>query len=275
MATRVPVADPNEGEVIRAPIVTTLLGLVAGTLSALLGIGGGLIMVPAMVHVLRFRSQRAVGTSLAVIIPTAIVAAWQYHQQYPFNMWVVVWLSVGGVFGALIGAHIANAIGAKQLRRIFGLFVIVTAVVMMVTQGPPTADAAHRTVTLLDAVLLIVTGVFVGIVSGLLGVGGGLVMVPALVLGLGYSQHLAQGASLAVIVPVALSGTSAHARRGNISGRVAFFLTLGAVIGAYVIGGRVDRITDQQLRMLFGIFLFVIGLSMIIQRRERDATAPR
>src|SRR5205085_629046 len=148
-------------EITRAPATATAVGLAAGGLSALLGIGGGLIMVPAMVYLLRVRQQRAHGTSLAVIMPAALAAVYRYHQA--------------------------------------------------------------------------------GLVSGLLGVGGGIVMVPAIVFLLGREQHVAQGVSLAVIIPVSVSGAFIHYRKGNLIPSLALWLSVGAVIGATVVGAVVQR----------------------------------
>jgi len=255
-------------EITNAPVTAFVLGLAAGVGSALLGIGGGLVMVPGMVYFLRIRQHRAVGTSLAVILPTAIAAAWRYHHEATvrhepgLNGWVILWLAVGGVFGARYGAVLANALGARQLRRIFGVFVVATGM-WMIIRAPvaqavvtPVMDAAH-------ALQMVGVGVLVGVVSGLLGVGGGLVMVPALALLMGYHQHLAQGTSLAVIIPVSISGALIHLQKGNIIWSLATWLSAGAVIGAYVMAANVFDIERETLRMIFGVFLIIMGVSMV------------
>jgi len=241
-----------------------LVGWVAGIFSALLGVGGGLIMVPAMALFLNIRAQRAVATSLAVIIPTALVGAWRYHQAVPLDLLVILWLSLGGTVGGVVGAIIANLLGARQLRRLFGVFVIGVGVVMLtrVTDVSPSAAAPHGA----GPLELIGVGVLVGVLSGLLGVGGGLVMVPALVLMLGYGQHLAQGTSLAVIIPVSLSGTVVHARKGNILWDFAAWLAVGALLGAWLMTGWVRAIPGDTLRMAFAVFMMVIGVSMVLSK---------
>lgn len=254
-------------EITHAPATALAIGLIAGVGSALLGIGGGLVMVPAMVFMLRIRQHRATGTSLAVILPTAAAAVAQYGLAQR-DLPVVLTLGVGGVVGATLGAILAALLGAKQLRSLFGIFVMLTGVVMLL----PKIQSATQVAGPLDfgqGLLLAGTGVLVGIVSGLLGVGGGLVMVPVLVLILGFTQKEAQGLSLAVIIPVSLSGVIAHYRRGNVVTGLAVWLSIGAVIGATVMGHYVQRIENGTLRALFGVFLILVGLSMARSRPAR------
>jgi uncharacterized membrane protein YfcA len=264
--------EPEElPEITRAPARAFLIGLMAGAFSALLGVGGGLIMVPAMVAMLRLSQHRAVGTSLAVILPTAAVAALQYNHSFEqtgqtgMHLPVIVWLAVGGVVGATIGAMLAAAIGAKSLRRMFGVFVMASGVGMIVKAviSPAATSAALAQINLIQGLELLGVGTLVGVIAGLLGVGGGLVMVPALSFLLGYNQHLAQGTSLAVIIPVSISGAIAHSRRGNIVWPLVGPMALGAALAAAVMTSSVFRIDAPLLRILFGIFMVVIGISMV------------
>ena len=103
-------------------------------------------------------------------------------------------------------------------------------------------------------------GLFTGIVSGLMGIGGGNVMVPASTILLHLDQHQAQGVSLVVIVPTAISGTWSHYRRGNVNVRVALFLIPGAIVGG-LIGGRIAQyVPSDQLRVIFGIILLYFAM---------------
>jgi uncharacterized protein len=265
-------------DVRRYRVTAFAVGLTAGLFSALFGVGGGLIMVPAMALLLNIRAQRAVATSLAVIIPTGLVGALEYSRHLKgqghsgLDLMVVLWLGLGGVGGGVIGAIVANLIGAKQLKRIFGVFVVAVGAYMLMRTGGPADGAAVSQSR--GALEMVGVGVLVGIVSGLLGVGGGIVMVPALVLLLGYSQHLAQGTSLAVIIPVSISGTLVHASKGNVIWSFAFWLAAGAMIGAGIMGSVVVNIPNDQLRLMFGIFMILVGASMMVTRKGESPAPP-
>lgn len=108
-------------------------------------------------------------------------------------------------------------------------------------------------------------GVLVGAVSALFGVGGGLLMVPFMVLVLGESQHLAEGTSLLVIIPTALTGAIAHTRRGYVSFRHSGLVALGGVAGAYAGASLALTIPERPLRVIFTVLLLVVAAHLIWQ----------
>ncbi len=120
---------------------------------------------------------------------------------------------------------------------------------------------------------LLAVGVAAGFFAGLLGVGGGVVVVPAMVLFLGFDQHVAQGTSLVVMIPAALVGSWTNYRRGSLSLRDALLLAVGGVIGA--LGGSLFALSldDVVLRRLFALFLIVIAARMLLPRLIRDREA--
>jgi uncharacterized membrane protein YfcA len=124
-------------------------------------------------------------------------------------------------------------------------------------------------VTPLDLVELIAIGLGAGVLSGLLGIGGGLVMVPAMALLLGFDQHVAQGTSLLVIIPAALSGTVTHYRNGRVSLRDAGFLAIGGAAAAALGSVLALSVDDAVLRKLFAGFLVLVALQIILGRGRR------
>jgi uncharacterized membrane protein YfcA len=114
--------------------------------------------------------------------------------------------------------------------------------------------------------LTVAFGLVTGILSGLLGVGGGIIMVPYLVLVLGADQHLAEGTSLLVMVPTAIVGAISHGRRGLVNWSVAPMLAIGGAMGAYG-GSRLALLTPAGiLTKLFAVFLFLVGIRLLLQR---------
>ena len=115
-------------------------------------------------------------------------------------------------------------------------------------------------------------GAGAGVLAGMLGVGGGVLFIPALVFLLGWDQHLAQGVSLAVIIPVSVSGALIHTRKGHVIPTLAFWLSVGAVIAASVVGTAVQRFSSESLRTLFGVFLVMMGVTMVARPLHRRIT---
>jgi uncharacterized membrane protein YfcA len=259
-------------EKTRSPVTALVIGLVAGFLSVLLGVGGGSFMVPALVLLLNLRAPRAVGTALAAVVPSAALGVWAYAENPAVHLdgWAVAELAAGNVIGALGGALLARRIAIHPLRRYLGVGVVVTGMVMvfqatrLAELGVAPGEAPHYPWLALAA-----AGGVAGLLGVLLGFGGGAVMVPLLVLGLGYPEKLAQGLSLGVVVPVALSGALGHCRRGNIVPLLATWLAVGAVIGVAVTGWWVQRLSDPILRTLFGALLVLFGVSMVANKGRR------
>lgn len=127
----------------------------------------------------------------------------------------------------------------------------------------------------MELVLLVVVGAAVGIVSALFGIGGGLLMVPFMVLVVGFDQHLAQGTSLAVIIPTAIAGVIAHHKRGFVDFRVAVALAAGGIAGVYA-GTQVALATQgSRLRLIFGLVVIALGIRLVVQGVRAERTEPR
>ncbi|MGI6405070.1 MAG: sulfite exporter TauE/SafE family protein [Syntrophaceticus sp.] len=108
-------------------------GFAAGWLSALLGIGGGVILVPMMTFFFKVPIQQAVGTSLAIIIPTALMGAWTHYNLNNLNLKLAIVLAVGAVIGSYVGAMSVNVIAPDLLRKAFAVLLVVTAVRMFIS----------------------------------------------------------------------------------------------------------------------------------------------
>lgn len=114
-------------------ILLLALGLVAGLLSGLLGIGGGIIIVPVLVFVFGYSQHLAQGTTLALMIPPiGILAAWTYYKQGDVNLTAAAFICLGFVIGGLFGAKFATAIPDLVLRRLFGILFLVLSVRMII-----------------------------------------------------------------------------------------------------------------------------------------------
>jgi hypothetical protein len=117
-------------------------------------------------------------------------------------------------------------------------------------------------------VILIIVGLLAGTMASALGVGGGIIFVPALVVILDFSQHEAQGTSLAVIIPTAIIATIVHARRGRVDWRVALPVACGGVLGALAGAGLALQLDGALLRRLFAALLLVLAARMLLRSRQ-------
>lgn len=110
-----------------------IIGLGAGVLAGLFGIGGGIVIVPALTYLMRMPLQSAIGTSLgALLLPVGALGAWSYWRGGHLNWRASLWLAVGILFGALVGARLAQSIGDTSLRRLFAALLAGVAVKMWV-----------------------------------------------------------------------------------------------------------------------------------------------
>lgn len=258
------------GRTVRLLAIGALTGIAGG----LLGVGGGFVMVPAMVYLMKTPQREANGTSLAVIVPVAIVGATILGGGHQVNLEVGVVLALGAVGGAVLGAKLTRRISDIGLRRAFGIVAVIAGAVMIADSVLRAVDNVHLAGGLHPTgislwVMALLVGAVAGVLSGLLGIGGGAVMVPAMTLLMGLSQHMAQGTSLLVIIPTAISGSITHFRMGNIRLETAVWLSAGGVVGAVAGAFLALASPDGILRLLFGCYLAFTGLRMLQAPRTR------
>ena len=249
------------------------IGLAAGIVGGLLGIGGGTVIVPGLVFFLGFHQHKAHGTSLgAVLVVSAVSAAtYWYYGHVEWRLSGV--MAMGGVAGAWMGANAAGAIKGSALRRVFSVFLALVGV-RMILGGCLGHENGANAVAHLGALAgtvhgigkVLVTGLASGFVSGLLGIGGGIVSVPAMVLLLGLDQHTAQGISLAAIVPTVATGTLMHQTMGNVEFRVAKWVGLGAIAGGFAGASLAGFLNPGSLKLIFGSFLAIMAVLMALKK---------
>ncbi|UOR01145.1 sulfite exporter TauE/SafE family protein [Leucobacter allii] len=208
-------------------IILALLGAATGLLSGLFGIGGGVILVPMLVMILGFQQRLAAGTSVAAILPAAVVGGIGYAVQGNVDWLAAVLLAAGIVVGAQIGSYLLSRVPTGFLRWMFMAFLL--GIVISLWFVVPQRDAAIE-ITVLSGALLVVTGLVTGVLSGLLGVGGGVIVVPVLMFFFGASDLVAKGTSLIMLIPGSISGTIGNTRRRNVDLRSALVLGIAASI---------------------------------------------
>jgi uncharacterized membrane protein YfcA len=247
---------------LRAAAVGFGAGLLAGTF----GVGGGLLIVPALVAVLGFVQRLAHGTSLAAMVPIAasglLALAIARHVDWAAGTLI----ALGAVSGAVIGSHILHRLSERVLGFLFAGLLIVTAIRLLV--DPSIADGRDP-LTVGTSIGLVGIGLATGVVAGLLGVGGGIITVPALIVLYGIPAAVAKGTSLLVILPTALMGTWRNHRNENTELGVAAVVGVGGVISGFPAGLLAAHMDDSVSNVLFGLLLLVVATWMLWSQRER------
>jgi uncharacterized membrane protein YfcA len=244
-------------------LLVLMIGLVVGILVGLMGVGGGVFLVPAMVHILRMDQHTAQGTSLFLQLPPlGLGALLTYRKKNQVDLKAGLMCAAGILVGGYFGSEWANHLNSGNLRVMFGIFLIVAAVLMgrkHDTPGSPRRtlpNANHRLV----AVLIIST--VVGVASGLFGVGGGVLLVPLLVGLLGFEQHVAQGTSLVALVPpTGLLAFMNYAAAGHVSWRVGLWIMPGIFLGGLAGAHFAEELTTRRLRSVLVVLVLVIGVA--------------
>ena len=246
----------------RSTVQFLMIGLAAGLLSGLFGVGGGTVIVPSLALLAGFGHRLAAGTSLAAIVPTAMVGVISYAVHDAVAWIPALILAAAAVVGAQIGTWLLARIPVLALRWAFIVFLGVVVVGLFFVI--PSRDAAVE-LTVLSAVGLVATGLATGILSGLLGVGGGIIVVPALILGFGASDLVAKGTSLLMMIPTAISGTVGNIRRNNVDLPAAALVGVAACTTT-ALGAWIASLLDPfAANLLFAAFIVFIAVQMAVR----------
>jgi uncharacterized membrane protein YfcA len=238
------------------------VGLLAGLMSGLFGVGGGTVIVPLLVLILGFDQRLAAGTSLAAIVPTATVGVISYAVHGSVAWIPAIILAVGAVLGAQVGTWLLPRVSQTALRWGFVAFLVVVIVSLFFVI--PSRDAELE-LTLVTIVGLVVLGLITGVLAGLLGVGGGVIVVPALLLLFGTSDLIAKGTSLLMMIPTAISGTVGNLRRGNVDLLAAALVGVAACTTT-ALGAWIATLVDPFVgNILFAAFLVFIATQMALK----------
>jgi uncharacterized protein len=240
-------------------VIGALIGFGAGVLSGLFGVGGGIVTTPAVQHLLGASPIEAVATPLPIILPTSLVGAYTYGKAGEIDYHIAVWAIGPGLVGTVGGAALTDIVNAHVLLLATALLLTWTAVqVIRGRQVSARAEISARPIQ------VGVVGFAAGSVSGLLGVGGGIVMVPAFTTLFGVPLKRALGTSLLCIAAFAIPGTIMHWQLGHIDWAIFLVVVLGVVPGARL-GARIALgAREQALRVAVGTFLLVIATTYAI-----------
>jgi uncharacterized membrane protein YfcA len=253
-------------------------GVGVGFASGLLGVGGCFIMVPVTVWVfgaigmpLDLAMKLAFGTNLLVVLPTAVSSSWAHNRKKSVWWKASIFLGISGAAGALLGSTITSQFLSGQVLKIAFGAVILAAAIRMITARPPLLTEEPSD----NPWLWVAWGFPLGIVSGMIGIGGGILMVPVMVMALRFQMHHAVGTSTAMMMFTSLAGAIGYVVNGlGVAGipspnigyvHIWSWLALaGTSVAMAQVGARTAHMLPaKQLRWIFTAVMFYMGLKMI------------
>ncbi|WP_239512754.1 sulfite exporter TauE/SafE family protein [Bifidobacterium avesanii] len=256
----------------RGIAVLVVVGVLVGVLSGLFGIGGGTIIVPALVW-LGLTQRHAAATSMLAIIPTSVSGVVAYALNGNVDWLAALLLFCGMFFGGQIGSWLLSKLPELVLRWAFVAFLVFVIVNQLIFT--PSRDASID-MTPLTGVCLALLGVVIGVLAGLLGIGGGALAVPSLSIIFGASDLIARGTSLLAMFPNSITTTVANVKRrmvhfkaGLIIGVVAACIT---PFGTWI-AGAISPVAGQYLFAAYLTFLLIRSVYVALKITKRRQTA--
>ena len=252
-----PAAEPPQGPGLGRLV---LVGLAGGLLSGTFGVGGGVVMVPLLVLLARLEDRRAAATSLLAIVPASAVGAATYAARGDASIPVAALVAVGAMAGSVVGTSLLRRVRVDVFRWLLVALLVVAAVQLVLTV--PSRDG-DLTLTWASVPAMLALGLVTGVLSGLFGIGGGVVVVPVLVAVFGASDLLAKGTSLLVIIPTAITGTAANLRRGMVDLRSGLAVGIAAAAASAVGALLAGRLSPRASAVLFAALLLVFAVQLV------------
>lgn len=241
-----------------ALVLAALIGLSLG----LLGSGGSIVTLPVLVYVAHIPVQQAVGMSLVIVGGTSALGTLLNLRQGAFDWRAAAFFSVSGMVGAFIGAKFTHLVSAPMLMFLFGALMLVVGIRLLRTGELKTVAHECRPVRCLAI------GVAVGVLTGFLGVGGGFLILPALVLFAGLEMKPAVGTSLAIIAVNCVGGLIGQLRYANFDWRLTLGFLLAAIAGMFAGAALANKLPAAALRRGFAWCVILLGLGLIAGNLE-------
>lgn len=268
------------------------LGLFAGGYGSMVGLGGGFVLVPALL-LLHYDSRVAAGTSIFVVLLNAASGSIQYLRQRRVDIRSAIVFAIAGIPGAWLGAAIDQVIPQRVFLFVFAALLVWASIRLLTTsklahaelgaeaqredEPRPGLDDASRGIITRDfhdrqgvrhtyrynLAGGVVISIGAGFVASALGVGGGLVQVPAMIYMFGFPPHIAIATSTLVIALTALFGTASHALYDDVAWTPALLLGLGAVVGAQIGARLAKRVPEKPLLQLLAVAVIVTAAKLI------------
>jgi len=249
-----------------------IVGIVAGIMSGLFGIGGGIIMVPSLIAFFGMGMLNANATSLAaMLLPVGVLGVVTFYKAGYINVRNALWISLGLLGGSFFGAELAVSVDVKILSKLYAAFLLYVAVgyldIPKLLRGKK-YQKAEQVIRGEDKHyafwIFICLGIFAGVIAGLFGKGGGLVIVPILIKFFRYNAKAASATSLAALqLPVGLPSVIVYAQAGYLNWLFAGLMALGIVFGVFFGTKLAIRLPATTFKKVYAFFLLGVAVYMV------------
>ena len=254
-----------------ASIITMLLiGLITGISTGLTGASGVAIVVPLLTLFLGFSIHAAIGTSLIVDVVASLAVVYTYSRHGNIEIRSGIWVLLGSVTGAQFGALIASNLPETGLEVGFGIGMIVMGIVIWLRSRKTSSQDARSTngsngkLTLAQIIKALLIGAGIGLMTGIMGAGGGMMILFALIFILKFPLHKAIGTSTLIMAITALSGAAGYALHGEIDIVSGILVGIGAIFGGVVSARLANTFSEQKLARVAGGFFVTLGIAMTL-----------
>ena len=267
-------------------ILQLIIGIIAGIMAGMFGIGGGIVMVPALMTLKGFSITQANGASLtALMMPVGILAVIEYKKKNLIDYKVASFMALGLLLGVYFGSRLALTLPVMLLKQIYGIFLLAVfwkffdfktikrKEIILNTVGNNLIENVvdNESISLLNKMkkrssifYLLPLAIIAGILSGMFGIGGGLVIVPIMITLLKFSAKKAVGTSLAaLLLPVALPGVLTYYYAGQLEIQSSLIMALGLILGSFAGAKITISLPSPFIKRIYAFFILIIGINFI------------
>jgi hypothetical protein len=242
--------------------ILVTIGLGAGVLGSMLGVGGGVIMVPALTF-LGVPPAQIASTSLIAVTSSSVSSTIEYSRQKRIDYRLGLQMAALAIPGAILGAVLSDYLSAQSFRLYFGILLMLTGLYILYKHSILKERDAAKTRSPFMMAAVFGTTFGAGIISSLFGVGGGIIFVPVMLLVMGMTMQRAAPTSQLILMITSIAGVLAHVFLGHPDYLHALLLSAGAFVGAQI-GARLSRSAkDILLQRVLGIALIAVAAKLI------------
>jgi uncharacterized membrane protein YfcA len=253
-----------------------LISIFTSAASATVGLGGGILLIPFIILIFALPVKYVAGTMLLAMVPYTAIATIRNLKNGYVNFKIGLIMEIGSIAGVLLGAHFSAIIPNVILKIVFILIVIYLLFTLKIPKDspynyiargfsrmniiPPYIFCQGTTITRCSSPALIFVGIVAGIFSGMLGIGGGFLKTPVLLVGLHLPPKEAVGTALFMIMITAFFGAAEHIYLHHINYQIALIISCGMMIGAYIGTTVLKKSPEEQIKQYIFIVMLVAGI---------------